>query len=257
VKYGPIARQRLGKHIPAGSNARNNKTLLGNGSVNTPKTIRDNRTRCFPWGPPRGYITRSSKGAVSCFQKLREFSWRTVHLSELLSRSVSSSRDGNQRWLRRNSKEGIRLWKEDFICDLKLHWNCKSIVRIRLVKTENPSACVTVNCKMCRSAIDLYCLSVVPSWVYEVSIKPILQSRTRLKARPHYSCSCYSLYTLRVNIGILTRRSLASNWSSVDEDLRAQVKARRVSRRAQAWRAPARGRVMWTHLYKSRTRKSF
>ena len=51
----------------------------------------------------------------------------------------------------------------------------------------------------------------------------------------------YSLYTLRVNIRILTRRSLASNWSSVDEDLRAQVKARRVSRRAQAW-------VMWTRL---------
>jgi hypothetical protein len=34
----------------------------------------------------------------------------------------------------------------------------------------------------------------------------------------------------------------------VDEDLRAQVKARRVSRRAQAWRARARARVMWTGL---------
>jgi hypothetical protein len=67
-----------------------------------------------------------------------------------------------------------------------------------------------------------------------------------LKARPHYSCSCYSLYTLRVNIRILTRRNLARNWRSVDEDLRAQVKARRASRRAQAWRA--RARVMWTHL---------
>jgi hypothetical protein len=63
-----------------------------------------------------------------------------------------------------------------------------------------------------------------------------------LKVRPHYSC----LYTLRVNIRILTRRNLASNWSSVDEDLRAQIKARRDSRRAQAWRA--RARVMWTHL---------
>jgi hypothetical protein len=58
----------------------------------------------------------------------------------------------------------------------------------------------------------------------------------------------YSLHTLRVNIRILMRRSLASNWSSVDEDLRAQVKARRVSRRAQAWRAWARARVMWTGL---------
>jgi hypothetical protein len=33
----------------------------------------------------------------------------------------------------------------------------------------------------------------------------------------------------------------------VDEDLRAQVKARRVSRGAQAWRA--RARVMWTRLF--------
>jgi hypothetical protein len=60
----------------------------------------------------------------------------------------------------------------------------------------------------------------------------------------------YSQYTLRVNIWILTRRSLGSNWSSVDDDLRAQIKARRVSRWAQAWRARARvrARVMWTDL---------
>jgi hypothetical protein len=58
------------------------RLLLGNGSVNTPKTIRDNRRRCFPWGPPRGYITGSSKGPVN-YQKLREFSWRRVHLSQI------------------------------------------------------------------------------------------------------------------------------------------------------------------------------
>jgi hypothetical protein len=77
------------------------RILLGNGLVNTPKTIRDNRRRCFPWVPPRGYITGSSKGAVC-----------------LLSRSGSSSGDGSPWWLGRDGKEGIRLWKEDFICDL-------------------------------------------------------------------------------------------------------------------------------------------
>jgi hypothetical protein len=42
------------------------RILLGNGSVITPKTIRDNRRRCLPWDPPLSYITGSSRGAVSC-----------------------------------------------------------------------------------------------------------------------------------------------------------------------------------------------
>jgi hypothetical protein len=51
------------------------RPLLGKGSVNTPKIIRDNRSWCLPWGPPQGYTTKSSKVAVSCCQKLREFIW--------------------------------------------------------------------------------------------------------------------------------------------------------------------------------------
>jgi hypothetical protein len=34
----------------------------------------------------------------------------------------------------------------------------RSVARRRLVKTDNPSACATVKCKLCKSAIALYCL---------------------------------------------------------------------------------------------------
>jgi hypothetical protein len=34
----------------------------------------------------------------------------------------------------------------------------KSVIRVWLVKTENPSVCVTVHCKLCRLAVALYCL---------------------------------------------------------------------------------------------------
>jgi hypothetical protein len=36
----------------------------------------------------------------------------------------------------------------------------RSVARRRLVETEKPSACETVNCKLCKSAIALY-LSVI------------------------------------------------------------------------------------------------
>jgi hypothetical protein len=126
------------------------RLLLRKESVNTPKTIRDNRRLRFPWGPPRGYITRSSKGTVRRCQKLREFSWTKVHLRELLPRTGSSSGDGSRRWLRQNDKKWIRLCKEHFICYCKLQEDgCKSVASIRLVKTQNPSECVLVKSKGC------------------------------------------------------------------------------------------------------------
>jgi hypothetical protein len=42
------------------------------------------------------------------------------------------------------------------MCDLKLQGDgYKFVARKRLVKPENRSACVTVNCKVCKSAIAL------------------------------------------------------------------------------------------------------
>jgi hypothetical protein len=67
VTYRPIARQRLGKHIPWGGNAATiRRLLLRNESANTPKIILYNRAQCFPLDSPWGYITSSSKVAVSC-----------------------------------------------------------------------------------------------------------------------------------------------------------------------------------------------
>jgi hypothetical protein len=49
VTYIPIVRQRFGKHVPAGANAR---LLLGNGAVNTHRQ----QYRLFSvWSAPRGY----------------------------------------------------------------------------------------------------------------------------------------------------------------------------------------------------------
>jgi hypothetical protein len=62
--------------------------------------------------------------------------------------------------LQNNGMKGTRLSKEDFTCELKWQWDFyKSVERIRLVKvkTENPSACRTVNCS-----------PVVPSCVNKV-----------------------------------------------------------------------------------------
>jgi hypothetical protein len=127
--------------------------LLGNGSVNTPKTIRYSRRRRFPWGPPQGYITGNSEGAVGC-QKLREFSWRGVVVKNWVEfwrwQSKVTEKKCQERELGGAKNTSFVIWSDSE--------SYKSVARIRLVKTENTSACLTVNCNVCRSAIALYCL---------------------------------------------------------------------------------------------------
>jgi hypothetical protein len=78
----------------------------------------------------------------------------------------------------------VRCGKNTF-CVLYLQWDCyKFVARIRLVNTENASVYVTVNCKVCRSAIALQ-LPVVPSGVYKWSVNPIIQSKPRLIITSH------------------------------------------------------------------------
>jgi hypothetical protein len=83
-----------------------------------------------------------------------EQNWVESRRVEFRDASLSGAEELN--WFENNGKTGVRLWNEDFMCDLKLQWECyKSVARIRLVKTENPTACSTVNCRI---VIALYCL---------------------------------------------------------------------------------------------------
>jgi hypothetical protein len=100
---------------------------------------------------------------VSCCQKFREFSWRRVYLScyRELWRVRKMAVEGDWEEMARKKN---RLCKEDFICGLMLQWDgYKCVARISLVKAENPSAYVTMNCKVCKSALAMYVLPLVPS----------------------------------------------------------------------------------------------
>jgi hypothetical protein len=58
----------------------------------------------------------------------------------------------------------------------------RSVARRRLIESENPSACATVNWKVCKSAIALYCLYlnvIKRECVTEVLINPNIRNRTR------------------------------------------------------------------------------
>jgi hypothetical protein len=80
------------------------------------------------------------------------------HCSEIMPGSWDMSLGADKlNWVFWIGKKGVRLWKEGFMYGLKWQWDCnKSVVRIRLVKTENSSAYAMVNYKVCRIAVALY-----------------------------------------------------------------------------------------------------
>jgi hypothetical protein len=136
-----ITRQRFREHILAATNTQATQCC---------KHVFPTIYRlCFLCGPCKVVIKKSS------VEKSRVEFWdASLPGYELGSRGIKLS------WqLQNNGKKEIRVRKEDFTCDLKWQWDCyKSVARIRLLKTENPSEYLTVNCKVCRSAIALFCL---------------------------------------------------------------------------------------------------
>jgi hypothetical protein len=139
VTYRRIARQRFSRHIPSEAYTHNNRTSIARQRISK-QAFSTMKRLCFLRGPCRGVIKEQR---------------RSLELV-VVGNWVSSSGNCSRRWLRKNGTKWIRTRKEDFMCDLKLQWDCyKSVARKRLMKTENPSACGTVNCKVCKSAIAL------------------------------------------------------------------------------------------------------
>jgi hypothetical protein len=179
----PIARQRLGKHASTIERLFSMwsapRPLLCNGAVNTPKTIRDNR-RLFSMGSVQSSYKEEFNWAIEKRLDSRVSGRQPAGLWAWEQRNWIESSLRNWQ-LQNNGKKGIGLRKEDFMCDLKLQWDFyKYVAWLRLVKTENPSACVAVNCEVRGNSDSAVTACSLEFWMYKVSINPINQSKTRL-----------------------------------------------------------------------------
>jgi hypothetical protein len=133
------ARQRLGKHIPVRANACKNRTSIARQRINEHASL--TIESLFSVGPVQnGYMDvfgSIQQGRTGVVESNRD------ELESPAGRDMSLGAwnwIGQSLWnwqLQNNGKKGIRLWKEDFMCDLKLQWDCcKSVARIRLMNED-------------------------------------------------------------------------------------------------------------------------
>jgi hypothetical protein len=142
----PIAKQRLGKHIPAEANARNSRTSISRQRISKHVSLTTETVFCA-WCVQSGY-KKVSVERYCC----RE-----------LGRVLEMAVENYWQEMERNKLGCVK--KTSYV---NLQWGgYKYVTRIRLVKTENPSVCVCVcvclcvyvcNCKLCKSTIALHYL---------------------------------------------------------------------------------------------------
>jgi hypothetical protein len=147
VTYRSNTRQRFGKDIPAGAKARDNVTSIS----------RQQRGKHASSKIQAVFSAWSVQSSYKNFSGVKSSRVSSQEVKSRVSRRQPAGiwagvqrnwiESSVRNWqLQNNGKKGIRLCKEDSMCDLNLQWDSyKSVARIRLMKTEKPSECVTVN----------------------------------------------------------------------------------------------------------------